>query len=93
VNYPANVTELNLSAVEIDISSATSISVSSVAKDEENDVLTYYYQVSGGTIVGTGATVTWDLTGVAPGTYTITAGVDDGCGLCGKTITKTVIVN
>jgi len=29
--------------------------------------------------------VKWDLSGVAPGTYSITAGVDDGCGNCGKT--------
>lgn len=39
-----------------------------------------------------GAKVIWDLSGVKPGTYTITAAVDDGCGFCGKTMTKTVIV-
>lgn len=39
-----------------------------------------------------GAKVIWDLTGVKPGTYTITAAVDDGCGFCGKTMTKTVTV-
>lgn len=71
---------------------STSISVTTTAVDPENDVLTYNYTVSGGRIVGTGANVTWDLSGVAPGTYTITAGVDDGCGLCGKTQTQTVTV-
>ena len=60
--------------------------------DPENDVLTYNYTVSGGRIVGTGANVSWDLSGLCPGTYTIVAGVDDGCGLCGKTQTKTVNV-
>lgn len=39
-----------------------------------------------------GAKVIWDLSGVKPGTYTITAAVDDGCGFCGMTKTKTVIV-
>ena len=48
--------------------------------------------VSGGRIVGSGANVQWDLSGVGKGTYTITTGVDDGCGVCGKTETKTVTV-
>src|SRR5690606_9062503 len=68
------------------------ISVATAASDPENDVLTYNYTVSGGRIVGSGANVSWDLSGVEPGTYTITAGVDDGCGLCGRTDTKTVEV-
>lgn len=69
-----------------------SISVVTRASDPENDVLTYNYTVSGGRVVGTGANVTWDLTGATPGTYTITTGVDDGCGVCGKTDTKTITV-
>ncbi len=32
------------------------------------------------------------MSGVRPGTYTITVGVDDGCGICGKTQTKTIEV-
>jgi hypothetical protein len=71
---------------------STSVSVSTVARDPENDVLTYNYTVSGGRIVGTGANVSWDVSGLAPGTYTITAGVDDGCGLCGKTQTQTITI-
>ncbi len=62
------------------------------AGDPENDVLTYNYTVSGGTIIGQGAKVVWDLTGVEAGTYTITAGVDDGCGVCGTTKTETVVI-
>jgi len=69
-----------------------SISVATKASDPENDVLTYNYTVSGGRIVGTGANVTWDLTTAQPGTYTITTGVDDGCGICGKTDTQTIRV-
>jgi hypothetical protein len=68
------------------------ITIRTTAVDPENDVLTYNYTVSGGRIVGTGANVSWDLSGLQPGTYTITAGVDDGCGLCGQTQTRTVTV-
>src|SRR5436189_216350 len=28
----------------------------------------------------------------SPGTYTITTGVNDGCGICGKTDTQTIVV-
>ena len=106
VNKPANVTAVSLSDTEIKggcqpgfqpregqtCNESTSITVTTTAVDPENDVLTYNYTVSGGRIVGTGASVTWDLSGVAPGTYTITAGVDDGCGLCGQTQTQTITV-
>ena len=60
---------------------------------DPTDVLTYNYLVSGGKIVGSGANVMWDLSGVKPGTYTITAGVDNGCGVCGTTKTLVVTVN
>jgi hypothetical protein len=68
------------------------VQVTTTAVDPENDVLTYNYTVTGGRITGQGANVTWDLTGAAPGTYTITAGVDDGCGVCGQTQTRTITV-
>jgi hypothetical protein len=68
------------------------INVTTNASDAENDVLTYNYTVSGGRIVGTGANVQWDLSGAQAGTYTITTGVDDGCGVCGQTKTETVKV-
>lgn len=106
VNQFANVTALSVSDSEIKLgcppgfrpaegetcNESTSVSVTTTAVDPENDILTYNYTVSGGRIVGSGANVTWDLSGVAPGTYTITAGVDDGCGLCGQTQTQTVVV-
>jgi hypothetical protein len=68
------------------------IDVKTVATDPENDPLTYSYVVSGGRIIGEGSKVMWDLSGVEPGTYKITAGVDDGCGICGKTVTKVIEV-
>jgi hypothetical protein len=104
INKPANVDSVVLSGTTITIPCPpgqhatgacpdnTTISVTTHASDPENDVLTYNYTVSGGRVVGTGANVSWDLSGVQPGTYTITAGVDDGCGVCGTTKTQTVTV-
>jgi len=103
-NKFADVTDLVLTAEEVVTECAdktqnkkrpakvNKISVKTVAVDPENDVLIYNYKVSGGKIVGQGANVVWDLTGVKPGTYTITAGVDDSCGVCGRTQTRTVVV-
>ena len=68
------------------------ISILTTAVDPENDVLTYDYTVTGGTIVGVGAQVVWDLAGVAPGIYQITAGVDDSCGVCGQTQARKILL-
>ena len=106
LNRPANVTALSVSDTNIVLpcgpnmvpragavcNDATTVSVTTTAVDPENDVLTYNYTVSGGRIVGTGANVQWDMSGLGPGSYTITAAVDDGCGLCGQTQTQTVTV-
>ncbi|MGI8669275.1 MAG: hypothetical protein ACR2J3_05410, partial [Aridibacter sp.] len=70
----------------------STVSLTTNATDPENDVLTYNYTVSGGRIVGQGSNVSWDLAGVQPGTYTVTVGVDDGCGVCSPTVTETVTV-
>jgi len=50
------------------------------ATDQDNDPLTYSYTASGGTVDGTGPDVRWNPSGLAIGTYTITAKVDDGHG-------------
>ncbi|MGQ0541612.1 MAG: hypothetical protein ACT4O9_07160 [Blastocatellia bacterium] len=106
INPPANVTALTVSDDRITLpcgpgtvsrsgaacNDSTSVNVTTTAVDPDNDVLVYNYTVSGGRIVGQGANVSWDLSGAAPGTYTITAAVDDGCGICGKTETKTVTI-
>lgn len=105
INKSPNVSEVELDKAElalplpvgsppthVDYSPEMSVRVATIAADPENDVLTYNYTVSGGRIVGAGSKVLWDLNNVMPGTYTITAGVDDGCGVCGKTVTKTITV-
>lgn len=86
-NLPSNVVDL-----VVDNNNERVVTVQVKAEDPENDVLTYNYKVSVGKIVGVGANVVWDLTGVTAGTYTITVGVDDGAGIVGTTITKAVIV-
>ena len=104
-NNFADVTDLVLSAEEVYVTDCAGktqnkkrhekvnkISVQTVAVDAENDVMNYDYKISGGKIVGQGANVVWNLTGVQPGTYTITAGVDDGAGINGQTKTQTVVV-
>ena len=105
-NKPANVDSVTLGATVITLpckpgqisrsgacaDSSKMISVATRASDPENDVLTYSYTVSGGRVVGTGANVQWDLSSAQAGSYTIVTGVDDGCGVCGKTDTKTIRV-
>ena len=105
VNQVANVNSVTLSNSTITIgcppgfrsrsgacNDNRTIGVATSASDPENDVLTYNYTVSGGRIVGSGANVDWDLSGAQPGTYTITTAVNDGCGVCGKTDTRTVTI-
>ena len=105
-NKPPDVTDLTLSQTEVAASCPSgqvpqegmtcsdkmTVQVTTTAVDPEKDVVMYHFTVSGGRIVGQGANVSWDLMGVAPDTYTITAGVDDGCGICGQTQTRTITV-
>ena len=46
--------------------------------DADNDTLLYTWSVTGGKLTGEGKAVTWDLSGVANGTYTATVSVNDG---------------
>lgn len=91
--FSADVIDLSLNRQELTVlDSKKEILVSVTAIDPENDVLTYGYTVSFGKIIGKGDKVVWDLSGAGMGAYTITAAVDDGCGYCGKTATKTVVI-
>ncbi len=105
LNQPANVTGVSVGSTEVFLpclpgqtstsgrcSDEMNVTVATTAVDPENDQLVYNYTVSGGRVVGSGANVSWDLSGARAGTYTITAGVDDGCGICGETKTQTIEV-
>jgi len=54
--------------------------VTTTASDADNDPLTYSYTTSGGKVTGSGQSVQFDATGVAPGTYTVNCHVSDGRG-------------
>jgi hypothetical protein len=61
-------------------SPSAQVQLSANASDPDGDTLLYTWSTTGGRITGDGPNVTWDLSGVAPGTYTATVEVDDGCG-------------
>jgi hypothetical protein len=106
VNGRPNVTDLKIDRSIIDLPCASPsrdpetkktskeiiIGVSTIAEDPEYDALSYSYKVSAGRILGTGARVMWDLSGLDPGTHSISASVDDGFGVFGKTQTRSVII-
>ncbi len=48
------------------------------AVDPDDDALTYSWTSTGGKVSGTGDTVTFDATNVAPGKYTVSVAVSDG---------------
>jgi hypothetical protein len=73
-------------------SASQTVQLSANATDPDGDTLLYTYSTSGGRITGEGPNVSWDLTGVQPGTYTATVEVDDGCG-CVSFSSTTVTVN
>jgi outer membrane protein OmpA-like peptidoglycan-associated protein len=50
------------------------------ASDADNDQLTYTYTATGGTVDGSGPDGRWTASGLAVGTYTVNAKVDDGKG-------------
>ncbi|HMC30866.1 MAG TPA: OmpA family protein [Candidatus Angelobacter sp.] len=54
--------------------------VTTTASDADNDTLTYTYTTTGGRVTGSGASVQFDSTGAAPGTYTVNCHVSDGRG-------------
>lgn len=64
-----------------EIAPGESVRVRATASDPDGDPLTYTWTTSAGRIVGTGAEVTLDTTGVAaPATITVTVRVSDGRG-------------
>ena len=99
---PPSVHLLELSEAEIFLNCAPSaqgcsdnkiVKVRTVANDLGDDK--FIYTVSAGKIIGEGAEVEWDLSGIEPGIYTITAAVASPATdweVYGMTQTKTVAV-
>jgi outer membrane protein OmpA-like peptidoglycan-associated protein len=56
------------------------VHIATNASDPDGDPLTYTWRANGGKVVGSGAAVDFDTTGLAPGNYTVTVRVDDGRG-------------
>lgn len=71
----------------------TTVGLTTTASDPDGDTLLYSYTVTGGRITGEGANVSWDLSGVGPGTYTASVDVDDGCGCITSSTTTVTIAN
>ncbi len=67
------------------------VALQASASDPDGDTLLYSWQTTGGKINGDGQNVVFDTTGLAPGEYTITTQVDDGCG-CVAFDSKTIRV-
>jgi outer membrane protein OmpA-like peptidoglycan-associated protein len=60
--------------------SGDTVAVHVNASDPDNDSLSYSYSATGGSVEGTGADARWNSSGVAVGSYTVNAKVDDGKG-------------
>jgi len=56
------------------------VQVNANVNDQSGTPLTYTWQTNGGQIVGSGASVQLDTTGIAPGNYTVTGRVQNGKG-------------
>jgi CheY-like chemotaxis protein len=78
-NHPP-VAACSVSPASVYAGSGDSVTVHVNASDPDNDLLTYSYSATGGSIEGTGPDARWKSTGVAVGTYTANVKVDDGKG-------------
>lgn len=79
VNHPP-VAACSVSPASVYAGSTDAVSLHVNASDPDNDTLTYSYSATGGTVEGTGPDARWNPGGLAVGTYTATAKVDDGKG-------------
>jgi outer membrane protein OmpA-like peptidoglycan-associated protein len=79
VNHPP-VAACSVSPASVYAGSSDAVALHVNASDPDNDPLTYTYTATGGTVEGTGADARWNPSGLAVGTYTATAKVDDGKG-------------
>ena len=71
---------ISCSADRTSIFAGERVHITGTASDPDGDQLTYTWRANAGQVVGSGAAVDFDSTGLAPGNYTITGRVDDGHG-------------
>jgi hypothetical protein len=67
------------------------VALRATASDPDGDTLLYSWTSTGGRVAGDGSATAFDTTGLAPGEYTVTVQVDDGCG-CVAFDSKTIRV-
>ena len=69
-----------LEVEQAEITVGGSVQVTAVAFDADSDPLSYAWTSSAGQVVGTGETITFDASGLAPGDYVVRAVANDGRG-------------
>ncbi len=76
-NHPPTIT---CTADRSSVFAGEKVHITTRAVDPDGDPLTYTWRANAGQVIGSGAAVDFDTTGLAPGNYTITVRVDDGRG-------------
>jgi outer membrane protein OmpA-like peptidoglycan-associated protein len=79
VHHPPTAT-CSANPTSVQEGSGQTVTVHAEANSPDNNPLTYAWTATGGTVDGTGPDVRWNPGTSAPGTYTVTARVDDGYG-------------
>jgi len=79
VNHPP-VAACTASPTSVFAGSNDTVAIHVNASDPDNDPLTYSYTATGGTVDGSGPDARWNAGSAAPGSYTVTAQVNDGKG-------------
>ena len=77
---PNNPPALSCAADRTSVFAGERVHITSNATDPDGDPLTYTWRANAGQVVGNGAAVDFDTTGLAPGTYSVTVRVEDGKG-------------
>jgi hypothetical protein len=75
-SYPVVALETSSDSIPV----GGSATITATGYDADKDELKYSWSASGGQIVGSGTAVTFNATGIAPGTYTVRVTASDGKG-------------
>lgn len=80
VERPNQPPTLSCSAARSSVLAGERVAVSGRGSDADGDTLTYSWRANAGQIVGTGASVQFDTSGLSAGSYSITGRVEDSRG-------------